>query len=130
MRNSGNIISIFDAKGADGWGNIIDVSDYDFVTLQFGTAASTTAVTKFAGSLSDSAPTFSTAQSTSNHWDYIDVIDMEDGSSIDGDTGITVTDSTDYRNLQVNCDGLKWLTAYTDWTAGSVTITARGFTRS
>ncbi len=132
MRNSSNVITILNAKAANGIDNIIDVSDYDYVILQYGTSATTTATVKFQGSISDASPTFTSAQSVSNHWDYIDVIDLQSGSSIDGDTGIAVSATSDFRNVQINVDGLKWLCAIISGYSGTgtVTVAGRGFTNN
>jgi len=132
MRNSCNTIYLLNAKAANGAGNIIDVSDYDYVILQYGTTSTTTATVKFQGSISDDSPAFASAQSVSNHWDYIDVIDLQSGSSIDGDTGIAVSGSSDFRNVQINVDGLKWLCAIVSGYSGTgtVTVTGRGFTNN
>ena len=54
--------------------------------LTLSTASSANFTIKFQGSMSDTAPTFSAAQSNTNRWDYIQVKDYQNNSSIDGDT--------------------------------------------
>lgn len=74
------------------------------------------------------APTFSSAFSVTNMWDYIEVIDLEDGSAIDGDTGISKSGADDYRILEANINGLQYLSArLTARSAGEVTVVVRLF---
>lgn len=126
MRVSQDLFTIFSAKDAAGTGNSMQIDSAKFVLLEFGTATSASLTVKFQGSVSDTAPTFSSAQSATNHWDYVDVIDLEDGASIDGDTGVSPAGTDDFRLFQLNNDGLKWLCAtITTRTAGSLTLKAR-----
>jgi len=119
---------VLDAKAGTGIGTPVMVDDFKTMTLSFGTAATSTLTVKFQGSISDTMPDFAAAQSVSNHWDYIDVIDLQDGSSIDGDTGIAVAGGTDFRLFEVNGGGLKWLCAVvTARTGGSATVKVKCF---
>jgi len=121
---------ILTAKGATGVGTTILVEDYRNIMLSFATDGGTDAnlTVKFQGSIATDAPTFSAAQSVSNHWDYIEVIDIEDGEPIDGDTGLAVSSTDDYRLFEVNTNGLKWINAVvTARTAGEVTVKAKVF---
>ena len=103
-----------------------------FATDGGGDAALTV---KFQGSIGkgiganmDIAPTFSSAASVTNMWDYIEVIDLEDGSAIDGDTGVAVATADDYRMFEANINGLQYLSArLTARTAGEVTVIVRLF---
>ena len=100
---------------------------FDKLFLQLATASSCNATVKFQGSWSAEKPDFSASQSATNHWDYIDVIDLQNGTSIDGDTGIAMSGTDDFRNLEVNCNGLRWITAtVTARAAGSVTVNLVG----
>ena len=79
-------------------------------------------------SIDEDAPTFGSAQSASNIWDHIQIKDLEDGSTIDGDTGFTVAGADDYRMFEVNTNGLTWITAnVTAKTEGEVTVIATLF---
>lgn len=115
-------------------GKSIDVSDFRHCILSFSGSSSASMTVKFQGSIGDSptspdtAPDFSAAQAYNNQWDYIQVIDLEDGSPIDGDTGIAQAGTNDHRLFEMNINGLKFITAIvTAWTAGGTTIRARLF---
>ena len=120
--------AILDAKAATGIGSYFDVRDYQHIVLSVGTASSANLTVKFQGSISDEAPNFAAAQSVSNHWDYVQCKDLEDQASIDGDTGFSVTGTDDFRLIEVNTNGLKWINAVvTVRSAGSVTVKALPF---
>lgn len=120
--------TILDAKAATGVGLTIPCGDFNHAVISFNTASSANLTVKFAGSIAETAPNFAAAQSVSNPFDYIQVKDLEDGSSIDGDTGIAPAGTDDQRMLEVNINGLEYLTAVvTARSAGSVTVTVRLF---
>ncbi len=78
---------------------------------------------KFQGSVSSTTPDFSASQSVSNQWEYIQVIDLEDGSSIDGDTGVAVSGADDYRLFEMNINHLTWVNAIiSGYTEGELTL--------
>jgi len=121
---------ILSAKAANGIGTTARVEDYKNIMLSYATDGGGDAamIVKFQGSLQTEEPTFSAAQSVTNHWDYIEVIDVEDGTVIDGDTGITVSGADDYRLFEVNTNGLKWINAIvSSRTEGEVTVKCKAF---
>lgn len=129
MRNSLEY-TILNAAAAAGAGATINAEDFKNIIFSFATNGGGTAAltVKFAGSIQSTVPNFGAAQSVTNHWDYIDVIDLEDGVSIDGDTGVAVATADDYRLFEANVSGLKWVTAIvTARTAGSVTVKSKLF---
>lgn len=120
--------NILDAAAATGVGKTIYVGDFRHVVLTVNTASSANLTVKFQGAISETAPSFAAAQSATNAWDYVQVKDLEDASAIDGDTGIAPAGTDDHRLLEVNTNGLRWLTAnVTARSAGSVTVVARTF---
>lgn len=122
------IATCLDGADSTGWGTTIDVRGFRHIILQFGTTNSTNATTKFAGSVSETAPTFSSAASPTNHWDYVGSYDLEDGAFIDGDTGIALTGTDDVRNLLINVEGLEWLNCnVTAYSAGNITVAVRAY---
>ena len=128
MRQVSPVVTILNAKGATGTGVKMDVQDFKYLVMSFATASSGNLTVKFQGSISETAPDFSSAQSSTNVWDYIDVTDLQSFASVDGDTGVAVTGTDDVRQFQASTNGLKWLCAtVTARSAGNVTVTARGF---
>jgi len=90
------------------------------------TLEAVTGTLKFAGSIQDSTPDIDSAQAEANKWDYVQVVDTEDGTSIDGDTGLSFTGTSDVRQFEVNTNFLKWFGA--DWTtatSGTSTLDCR-----
>lgn len=117
--------TILDAKDGTGVGLAISVQDNRFISISVATdgGADAALTCKFQGSIQNTVPDFSAAQSVTNHWDFIDVIDMEDGASVDGDTGFVASSADDYRLFEANVNGLKWFSArVTARTAGEVTV--------
>lgn len=86
---------------------VVNVNDFQYVGVTFsGTATSGTL--RMACSTQDDMPTIGAASSTENRWDYVDMIDTETESSINGDTGITFINSTDVRHFVVRNSIFKW----------------------
>lgn len=129
--------TLLNAKAAAGAGIAIPCGDFRHAVFFFATDGGGDAAltVKFAGSIGkgispneDVVPAFGSAASVTNMWDYIEVIDLEDGSAIDGDTGVSVATADDYRILEANVNGLKYLTAIvTARTEGEVTVICRLF---
>ncbi|MCR4307040.1 MAG: hypothetical protein NUV80_00585 [Candidatus Berkelbacteria bacterium] len=72
------------------------------------------------------APDAALAQSTTNQYDFVDMIDKEDGASIDGDTGFVVATADDHRHFDVNISHARWFGFIaTAGTAGEATIKVR-----
>lgn len=114
--------TFFTAKAATGIGDYAACGSYEKLIIAVDTTDTSTLTVKFQGSINQTAPDFTAAQSATNQWDYIEVVDLEDGSTIDGDTGITVTGATDHRMVQANVDGLTFLNVEVSaYTSGGVT---------
>ena len=80
---------------------------------------------KAAISDSEDCPDFAKAQSATNQYDYVDIVDLEDNASIDGDTGLTLAGADDSRNFEVNTNNARWFTITpTAGTEGEITIKA------
>lgn len=117
--------TVLNAKGAAGVDNTIDVSDFRNVVLEVASANNTNATIKVAGSVSATAPDFTAAQSVSNMYDFVESIDLEDGASVPGDTGLAFAAADDFRLLEVNTNNLRFLTVrITTYVAGNITVKA------
>ncbi len=128
MRTSTHTVPVLTAKAATGVGTPFPVANYRHITLLFSSDTSWDLTCKFAGSSADAVPAFETARTTSNHWDYIAVNDLQDAAKINGDTGIVLTGTDDFRTLVVNTDGLNWFNAeVTARAAGSATVKVVGY---
>lgn len=121
-------MTVLDAKATTGVSQPINVEGYSHVILAVHTASSANLTVKFQGSIAESAPNFAGAQTPANAWDYVQVKDLEDGSSIDGDTGLAPAGTDDHRLFEVNTNGLRWFSAnVTARSAGSVTVLLKAF---
>jgi len=112
MRDSKDLTTILNAVSATGVGNAQLIGSFRnniLVLSTTGMGAGDTITVKIQGSIANTVPTFSSAKSSTNLWDYVQVIDLEDGSSIDGDTGITFSDANDVRQVEVNINLLKYV---------------------
>lgn len=121
--------TILDAAGATGAGKAIFCDDFTHAIVTVNTANNANLTLKFAGAIAEPAPNFAGAQSVSNPFDYIQIKDLEDGSAVDGDTGIALAGTDDHRIFEVNINALKYLTAVvTAYVAGNVTVKVRLYT--
>jgi len=105
----------------------MDVLDYETVVCSVDWDQTATATLKFVGSLAEEAPNFTALASSTNQFDYLQVVDLEDGSPIDGDTGISVAGGTDHRMVEFNTNGLNWATVLLDRTTGTTTVKCRAY---
>lgn len=128
MSRATTLAKILNAAAANGIGSAQQVEDFRHLVLALDTAGSAQLVVKIQGSIQEDMPTFSAAQSPTNQWDYIEIKDLEDGTAIDGDTGLTLAGSDDHRMFEVNTNGLRWINAIvSSYTAGSITLQLKPF---
>lgn len=127
MRDS-KIYTIMAAKAATGAGNAIFCRDFRHAVVTVNTASSANLTLKFVGSIAEVAPNFAAAQSVANPFDYVQAKDLEDASTVDGDTGFAPAGTDDQRMFEINVNGLEYLSAViTAYTAGNATVTVRLF---
>ena len=109
-------------------GRMIYVGDYEDVTFALNFVTSPTMTIKFQASTQLDSVDASLAQSATNRWDYLDATDSEDGTSIDGDTGVSCAGTADNRMFTVTTAGKQWVSAdVTSWTAGTVGIVVTAY---
>lgn len=119
-------IILLNAVAASGVSTPANFASFRDIELQLAQVGFSGTI-KFVGSNADAPPDFSSAASAANPWDYVQVVDQIDGSSIAGGTGITSVTITSVRNLEANSNAFKWFGAIlSSVTAGSVTLKAKG----
>ena len=101
--------------------------DWKNLQLGFYTASNANLTLKIQGS--DQADVdFNASQSSTNRWDYMQIKDLEDMASIDGDTGIVLSGTDDNRSFEVNINAKKYISAnLTAWSAGKINLIATMF---
>ncbi len=104
-------------------GRSIYVGDVDSIVISLNSASNANIDTLFMGSAQEDCPDFSAAKSSTNQIDTIEVVDQEDGTAIDGDTGISLTGTDDNRIFEMNASKLNWINClFSGWSAGTITI--------
>lgn len=138
MRGATELIQVMSAKAATGIGNWVLVEGYRHLTASIDMAASANLTIKCVGSIGkggattvttrEDAPDPTATQSATNMYDYIEMIDLQSGADIDGDTGIAPAGTNDHRIVNINTDGLKWINFYiTARSAGNATVEVKLF---
>lgn len=111
---------------------ILSTQDFRNVELSVITSSSSNQTLKISGSLGKpdedkdgDTPNFGATQSDDNPYNFLQLVDLEDGSTVAGDTGI-VTSGTDINNTyEININASKYVCPIiTAWSAGSVTMVA------
>jgi hypothetical protein len=121
---------ILDAKATTWVGKTIDVRDFRNITVKIWTVWNSTLVVKAQGAIASAsneylAPDFSSAQSVSNNWDYVKMIDLNSGNAIAGDTWFTTTWTDDFKLYEINVNALDYINfSVTARSAWSVTVEA------
>lgn len=116
-------IALMDGVTSATSGNAQLVEDFDDVVLSFDTEDSANLTIKVQGSMQEDQPDWDAAQAQDNQWEYLDAVDLEDRSSINGDTGISLAGTDDNRMLEVNTNLVRWVNVIiTSYTAGTVYV--------
>jgi len=123
IRKAGALQECLDGAAANGVGTTIFVEEFRHLALVLSGEASANLTVKFQVSNQYNAPDFSAAQSSTNHWDYVECVDLEDGASIAGDTGVAFAAANDFRNLAINVDNVRYFNAIVSaFVDGTVTL--------
>ena len=107
--------------------NPYPIEDYANMMLTIVGSDTASATIKVVGSFQLEAPDFSQSADADNQWSYISVRDLEDGTNIDGTTGVSI--STDGVNSYlVNTPWLRWIwVVITTYTTGTIDVSLNGF---
>lgn len=120
------LISVMAAEDGNTVGNTIEVIDFKNISVELSTTGSYNGTIKFQGSQSDTAPTFSSAASGTNHWTFLSFVDQATGSVTAGATGIVPGGTDVIVNLVMNVDDFRHFNIVTSGrSAGSVTAKVR-----
>ena len=99
----------------------IPIEDFDKAIFTVHTVGATTATIKFVAGFKD-APDFGSAASATNDWHYIDTVDTDTGTAVNGSTGYSLSGTGLSKAYQWNIDGAKYVgVVITAWTAGAIT---------
>jgi len=94
----------------------------DFRNVIFDVISATSAnqVIKFVASKQESKPDFNSAVSTTNRWQYVQVIDLSTGNPVDGSTWYTFS-WVESKQFELNLNGENWVGLYlASGSAGSI----------
>lgn len=91
MRSTQRYLILDAVAAAPTTGKTIFVRDFRDCIVKIGTASSANLTVKCQGyvcsaSNPDTIPDFSAAQSVANNWDYVQMVDLQNGNPVDGDT--------------------------------------------
>lgn len=132
------------AGGATGYfmtaPKILSLQDFKVAVLEVTTTGTATTTPKFYGSLGKSrtdasarngdTPNFGATASRANPYTTVQIVPLDTGVPLDGDTGIVIAGADITAKLyEVNINALKYGTMFpASWTAGAITIKAQLFT--
>lgn len=118
------VAQLLNAKAETGVSAAIFAQDYRNIVIQLTAAVNSSLTYKFQGALAlanGSAPDFGAARTEANPWEYVEAVDLQDGSAIDGDTGVVISNTAvdvNIRLFEININCLDYvsieITAYTD----------------
>lgn len=104
------------------------ISDYTQMFISIASADNAEWTIKIQGSFSDECPDFSQTASADNQWSYISVRNLEDGTNIDGTTGIALEGTDSVSDYLVNSPALRWVgVTITTYTTGTFNVILNGF---
>ena len=112
------------------------VADWRNVILSVETSGSFNGTFKIAGSLgklssdvtppASDTPNFGGTQSKSNPYTFVQIINLDTATAVNGATGVTSAGTDLHNTYEVNINGLKYLCpVFTAWSAGVVTVKAQ-----
>lgn len=114
--------TVLSAKAATGIGQLINVKDFRHILVSIATSDSANLTVKCVGSIEETCPDFTAAQAVGNMYDFLELVDYQNGSKIAGDTGIAFAGTDDYRLFEINTNGMEWMTLrVTAYAAGKIT---------
>ena len=106
-------------------GRTILCDRFNSISLSLDTSGSANCTMKIQTSSQKEVPDFNAVQSMTNEWDYVEVADLQNQTTYDGDDGIVLAGTDEHAKFNVNIPNTRWLTVvFTAWSAGKVKISA------
>ena len=76
----------------------------------------------------DGTPDLGLAQAVTNRYDFIECVNLQDGTIVDGDTGFVVATADNHESWEANVNAKRWIgCVFTAGTQGEFTVTATLF---
>jgi len=109
----------------------VNVKDFIHILVAINTSDSAALNIKCVGTLNDEDINFSDASDKDNPWAYIQMKKLDDGSSVNGSTGLTLNGTDINEIYEINVNALSQLSFnLSSVTAGKMRIAFVGFTNS
>ena len=106
----------------------MNVKDYKVVVISLSTTGDANFTMKCQGSSKDEAPEFADAASATNPWSYVQMVNLDDGDTIDGNVGTGPIGTDINTQYEVNTNALSWICFdFTTVTTGKAQMVASGF---
>ena len=131
MANYDNSYPLLDASTTEDDYMVVPASGFQHATFGVDSASSANLTIKFFGSVSETKPDPTAAQTAANSFSYLKSTDLEDGSVINGNTGLVATGTDLHGMVNADFNGLRWIgVILSTHNSGSITVTARLFVNS
>lgn len=124
--------TVLSAKGADGIGTNIDVSDFEEIWVKVTSASSANLLLSFVGAAKGAVPDFNAAISASNLYTTLSFSDPSAVASELPDatagTGVTFSGTDQFKIYKIlNGSGIHWFNAkVSSWAVGNVSVSVWG----
>ena len=124
----GKLQNVFSAQGGDGAGTAMNVDAFDELIVQIGTVDNADATMKHYGSVSATEPTWGSAASDTNMYTGVRLINLNDNSSVIGETGEAFGGVDVVKHYKINVSGMRWYNAIiSSFVAGKMTVNVKAY---
>lgn len=118
-------LTVVDDVTSTSTGNFISSQNYRNIVYAIDTSGNASGTIKWVGSISENSPDPTASQSATNQFEYLQIIDLENGVSIDGDSGIQFLGTDEHRLVEVDTNLLSWVApVVTNYSTGTIHIEA------
>lgn len=120
---------LFSEQAVDGHSESENVENATHLVVAVDSEESAALTVRVKGSIQNTPPDFSAAQSPTNQWAYLQLKNLEDGTSIAGSDGLALVGTDANKLYEVNTNAVKYVAAEVSGrTAGKVSVALRAFT--